>query len=363
MHMKRLLLITLTLFACIATAYGQTGRIKVTGTVTDETGQPLPGAGVVERGSKANGVVTDLDGKFSITVGSDAFLEVSCMGFKTVLENVGGRKEINFSLKPDNETLEATVVIGYGTSKKGDLTGTVSVVDMEGIKDAPVSNIGQALQGKVAGAEFTSQSGEVGEDATIRIRGSRSISAGNEPLIVVDGVVDAVTSLSEINPADIVNISVLKDISSTAIYGSRGANGVILITTIDERKAEGKTAVTFKSSLSYSQIAGSLDLMDAEEYATWRNMVAENNSSANTPFPDPSKYGKGTDWIKALSQDVFSQDYYLALYRNVAGTSYNLSVGYNDTPGVVIGSGLNKFTGGLTINSTISKKMSLNLKS
>lgn len=361
--MKRILLIALALFTCFTAAYAQKGRIKVTGIVTDENGQALPGAGVVERGSTANGVVTGLDGKYTITVGSESFLEFSCMGFKTVLENVAGRAEINLSLQPDNETLEATVVIGYGTSKKGDLTGTVSVVDMDGLKDAPVSNIGQALQGKVAGAEFTSQSGEVGEDATIRIRGSRSISAGNEPLIVVDGVVDAVSSLSEINPADIVNISILKDISSTAIYGSRGANGVILITTVDDRKAEGKTSVTFKSALGLAQIAGGLDIMNAEEYATWRNMTAAANSSDTIPFPDPSKYGQGTDWIKELSQDVFSQDYYLALYRNVAGTSYNLSFGYVNTPGVVIGSGLQKYTGGLTINSTISKKMTLSLKS
>lgn len=361
--MKRILLIALALLTCLSAAYAQKGRIKVSGTVTDENGQPLPGAGVVERGSKANGVVTNLEGKYSITVSSDSFLEISCMGFKTVLENVGGRTEISLSLQPDNETLEATVVIGYGTSKKGDLTGTVSVVDMDAIKEAPVTNIGQALQGKVAGAEFTSQSGEVGEDAAIRIRGSRSISAGNDPLIVVDGVVDAVTSLSEINPADIVNISILKDISSTAIYGSRGANGVILITTVDDRKAEGKTQVTFKSSLGYAQIAGGLDIMNAEEFATWRNMTAASNSSSTVPFPNPSQYGRGTDWIRELSQDVFSQDYYLAVYRNVAGTSYNLSMGYLDTPGVVIGSGMNKFTGGLTLNSTISKKLSLSLKS
>ena len=317
---------------------------------------------MVERGSTANGVVTGLDGKYTITVGNDAFLEISCLGYKNQLEQVGGRSEINLQLTPDNEMLEATVVIGYGTSKKGDLTGTVSVVDMDGLRDAPVSNIGQALQGKVTGAEFTSQSGEVGEDPTIRIRGSRSISAGNEPLIVVDGVIDAVSSLSEINPADIVNISILKDVSSTAIYGSRGANGVILITTVDERKAEGKTAFTFKSSTGVSYIAGSLDIMDAEEYATWRNLVSTSFANSTPPYSDPSKYGKGTDWVKELSQTVVSQDYYLAMYRNVGGTSYNLSLGYNDTPGIVIGSGARKITAALTLNSTITKKLSLNLK-
>ena len=361
MKYRIFLLLFLAIASCTG-AYAQRGRIKVSGTVSDENGQPLPGAGVVERGSKANGVVTGLDGKFTITVGTESFLEFSCLGYKNQIEQVSGRSEINLKLTPDNEMLEATVVIGYGTSKKGDLTGTVSVVDMDGLKDAPVSNIGQALQGKVAGAEFTSQSGEVGEDSSIRIRGSRSISAGNEPLIVVDGVVDAVSSLSEINPSDIVNISVLKDVSSTAIYGSRGANGVILITTVDDRKAEGKTQVTFKSTTGVSYIAGSLDLMDASEYAQWRNMVSSSFANSTTPYPNPEKFGRGTDWIRELSQTVISQDYYLAVYRNVGGTSFNLSVGYNDTPGVVINSGMKKFSGGLTVNSTITKKLSLNLK-
>ena len=365
MRMKnRILVVIMLLLAFCASSYAQRGKMKVSGTVSDENGQSLPGVGVVERASKGNGVVTDLDGKFTITVASaDAFLEFSCLGFKTRIENVNGRSELNLSMEPDNETLEATVVIGYGTSKKGDLTGTVSVVDMESVKDAPVTNIGQALQGKVAGAEFTSQSGEVGEDSSIRIRGSRSISAGNEPLIVVDGVVDAVTSLSEINPADIVTISVLKDISSTAIYGSRGANGVILITTVDERKAEGKTSFTFKSSQGVSYIAGSLDMMNAQEYATWRNMVSESFVNSTHPFPDPSKYAdSSTDWIKALSQTVFAQDYYLSMNRNVGGTSYSISLGYNNTPGVVIGSGMSKLTAGLTLNSTITKKFSFNMK-
>lgn len=345
-------------------AFAQKGRIKVSGTVLDETGQPLVGVGVVERSAKANGTVTNLDGKYSLTVGRDAFIEFSCLGYKSVIENVNSRTEINISLVPDNQALEATVVIGYGTSKKGDLTGTVSVVDMDAVRDVPVANIGQALQGKVAGAEFSSQSGEVGEDATIRIRGSRSISAGNDPLIVVDGVVDAVTSLSEINPSDIVNISILKDVSSTAIYGSRGANGVILITTVDDRKAEGKTALAFKSAVGVSTIAGGLDIMDGVDYAKWRNMVSETFASSTTvPFPDPEQYrNNSTDWIKELSQTVFSQDYHLSLYKNVAGNSVNLALGYNNTPGVIIGSGMNKITGGLTINSTITRKLSLNLK-
>ena len=273
-------------------------QMEVTGTITDKAGVPLIGVAVVEHGVQSHGVITDENGKYSITVSPDAILDFSSIGYKPVMEHVNGRGKIDVTLQDDNELLEATVVIGYGTSKKGDLTGTVSVVNMDEIRTAPVISISQALQGKIAGAEFSSGSGEVGEPGEIRIRGSRSITAGNQPLIVVDGIPDAVSDLNEINPADIVNVSVLKDISSTAIYGSRGANGVILVTTQDDRKSDGTFSVRFKSTLSYAHIAGSLDLLNAEEYARWRNMAASSFSSYdpdNLPFNPDNYKGKGTD--------------------------------------------------------------------
>lgn len=342
----------------------QQNRMTVSGTVTDRSGVTLVGVSVVERGAPGNGAITDTLGRYSLSVSSDAILEVSCIGFKSAVELVDGRTRVDVVLEEDNELLEATVVIGYGTSRKGDLTGTVSVVEMDDIRSAPVTSVAHALQGKIAGAEFSSGSGEVGESGSIRIRGSRSISAGNQPLIVVDGVPDAVSDLNEINPADIVNISVLKDISSTAIYGSRGANGVILVTTHDDRKSEGTFSVRFKSTLSWSHIAGSLDLMDAQEYATWRNMVAGSFQSTTTlPYPEPEKFAdNSTDWIDVLSQNSFSQDYYLSMYRKVGGTSFSVTLGYNDTPGVVIESGLSRFTGRINLNSSLSKKFDLNLK-
>lgn len=357
--------ILLALFLSLSAAVFAQQKTSVSGTVTDKAGIPLEGVAVIERGVLTNGVMTDSLGRYSISVPAEAFLEISSMGYKSVVEHVNGRKKIDVTLLDDNELLEATVVIGYGTSKKGDLTGTVSVVNMNEISSAPVISVAQALQGKIAGAEFSSGTGEVGESAEIRIRGSRSITAGNKPLIVVDGVPDAVEDLNEINPADIINISVLKDISSTAIYGSRGANGVILVTTQDDRKGEGTFAVRFKSTLSFAHIAGSLDLLNAEEYARWRNMAASSSSSydsANPPF-DPEKYkGKGTDWIDVLSQETFTQDYFLSVFRKVGGTSFSVTLGYNDTPGVVIESGMRRFTGRVNINSALTKKMHLNFK-
>ena len=363
--MKQKILALITLFLLLSTyIMAQPAKITVSGTIYDQAGLSLVGVTVVEKGVTTNGVITDTLGRYSLSVPADGFIEVSCIGYKSVVESVNGRTNIDVVLADDNELLEATVVIGYGTSKKGDLTGTVTVVEMEDIKSAPVVSVAQALQGKIAGAEFSSGSGEVGEQGTIRIRGSRSISAGNQPLIVVDGVPDAVSDLSEINPADIVNISVLKDISSTAIYGSRGANGVILVTTHDDRKSEGTFSVRFKSTLSYSQIAGSLDLMNAEEYATWRNMVSGSFKSADKlPYPDPSIYrNDSTDWIDVLSQDSFSRDYFLSIYRKVGGTSYSFTLGYNNTPGIVIESGLRRFTGRFNLNSSLGKKFDLNFK-
>lgn len=365
--MKHRIFIFIALFLSLSTAVFAQNKAEVTGTVTDKAGIPLIGVAVIERGDSRNGVVTDTLGKYSIKVPSEAILEFSSIGYKNVVEHVNGRKKVDVVLSDDNELLEATVVIGYGTSKKGDLTGTVSVVNMDEIKSAPVTSVAQALQGRIAGAEFSSGTGEVGESAEIRIRGSRSITAGNKPLIVVDGVPDAVEDLNEINPADIINISVLKDISSTAIYGSRGANGVILVTTQEERKSEGTLSVRFKSTLSYAHIAGSLDLMNAEEYAKWRNLAASSSSKYNdptltTPY-DPEQYkGKGTDWIRVLSQDTFCQDYFLSVFKKVGGTSFSVTLGYNDTPGVVIESGMRRFTGRLNINSALTKKLHLNFK-
>ena len=355
----------IVLFLSLPVVLNAQQKTEVSGQVTDKAGLPLIGVAVIEHGVQSNGVITDTLGKYTIKVPSEAILEFSSIGFKTVMEHVNGRKKIDVVLSDDNELLEATVVIGYGTSKKGDLTGTVSVVNMDEIRTAPVTSISQALQGKIAGAEFSSGSGEVGEPGDIRIRGSRSITAGNQPLIVVDGVPDAVADLNEINPADIVNVSVLKDISSTAIYGSRGANGVILITTNDERKAEGTFSVRFKSTLSYAHIAGSLDIMNAEEYAQWRNMAASSFSSYdpnNLPFNPENYKNGGTDWIDVLSQETFTQDYFLSVFRKVGGTSFSVTLGYNDTPGVVIESGMRRFTGRVNINSALTKKLHLNFK-
>lgn len=356
--------LTVILSFSVSVAFAQ--KIDVTGKVTDEKGEPMPGVGVIDKNNPKVGTVTDLDGVYKIKVAKEGFLEFSFMSYENALVPVEGRKVVNVQMKPSMEQLEKVVVIGYGTSKKSDLTGAVSVVDAEDLTKSPITSVAQALQGRVAGAEFMSTTGEPGEGANILVRGSRSISAGNQPLIVVDGVVDAVSDLSEINPSDIVSISVLKDVSSTAIYGSRGANGVILITTVSADKDDAKAfSVALKASAGVSQIASKLDILNAEEYAQWRNMVSKQDAinggkdlaTWNPPFADPASYGKGTDWIDHLSQTGVYQDYHISLKGGHKDTKYSVSFGYHDNKGVVKSSGYKRYSTLAWIDSKLTKKL------
>ena len=260
MTTRKIILLTAFLFAGVLGMKAQT--ITVSGTVKDEQGQPVIAAGVRDMGDNRNVTVTDIEGHYSLNVDSATVLEFSYLGYKTQLVQVEGKKTIDIRMVPEDTVLETAVAIGYGTSKKVDLTGSVSVVQMEDIQETPALSIAQTLQGRVAGADILSGSGEPGESTSIQIRGARSISADNQPLIVVDGVPDAVSSLDDLNPSDIVSISVLKDVSSTAIYGSRGANGVVLVTT-DVKKQNGakiralyKTVNGVKSPVSTTDVQG-----------------------------------------------------------------------------------------------------------
>ena len=360
----KVMLVVLSLLLSSA-AYAQ--KIEVGGKVVDEKGEPMPGVGVVDKNNPKNGSITDLDGLYKIKVAKDGILEFSFISYETALVLVDGKSVVNVSMKPALEQLDKVVVIGYGTSKKSDLTGAVAVVDAEQLTKSPISSVAQALQGKVAGAEIMSTTGEPGETANILVRGSRSIEAGNKPLIVVDGVMDAVTDLSEINPSDIVSISVLKDVSSTAIYGARGANGVILITTDSQNKdTKSRVRVNLKASAGVSMIASKLDIMDATEWTTWRNMVSRQQaldtpdkdmSTWVPPFADPASFGRGTDWIDELSQTGVYQDYHISVKGGNKDLNYSASFGYHNDRGVVLASGYQRYSGLASIDSRLGKMM------
>ena len=342
----------------------QAQNITVSGVVKDTDGAPLAGAGVLDKSNPKNGAVADENGKYTITVSPKTILEFSFLSYKTRMESVKGRSEINVVLEQDKVQLETAIAIGYGVSKKSDLTGAVAVVDMEELQDTPVNSVAEALQGRIAGADIISGTGEPGSGTSIQIRGARSISAGNEPLIVVDGVLDAVSSMDDINPADIVNISVLKDVSSTAIYGSRGANGVILVTTDQKTLKDSKYRITFKSATGISHLADRLDVMDATEYATWQNMVvaARSGNTAKPPFPDPSAMGKGTDWISELSQTGIYDSQYLQINGNSGNTRWYAGAGFNYNRGIVIGQDYKRYSLRSSFDTRLGKAVKVGMR-
>lgn len=333
----------------------------LSGRVMDDAGEPLIGAGVIAADGK-NGVITDADGKYSILLTeSDELLSFSYIGYRTQNVNVKGKSSVNVVLIPDSSnTLNDVVVIGYGTARKQDLTGSVSVVKMSDIEDVPVTSVDQALQGRIAGVDIVS-SGAPGESSSINIRGARSISASNEPLIVVDGVPDAVGSLGEIDPVDIESISVMKDASSTAIYGSRGANGIILITT--KKGKTPKPSVTFKTEAGISMIARKPDLMRTEEFIRYRNDIKQLDSSSegNLPYYDAADYANDTDWIGAITRPALYLHYYLSVYGKQKNTGYFGSLSWNDEQGIIQGSGVKRFSGRMNLSHDFTKWLSVNL--
>ena len=347
---------------------------KVSGTVSDSSGELLPGAMVVvldaQGGMTSNGVMADIDGNFTIDCAPTDVLLFSFMGMKDEKVPVKGRSKLKVVLQPDVAfTLDEAVTIGYGSVRREDLTGSVSNVKMGDIKDSPVTSVDQALQGRIAGADIMTTSGEPGSSTSIRIRGSRSIEASNEPLIVVDGVMDAVSDLNDINPADIEDISVLKDASSTAIYGARGANGVILVTTkASALKQASKPKITLKAEAGISQLPSTLDLMNATEFALFRRDYSDwRDNNYTTPMSqktatDPFSYGEGTDWIKEITRIAPYQNYYLSLSGGNAKTHYWASIGYTDNQGIIKKSGENKASASVSVSHELFKDFKIGYK-
>ena len=357
-------------FCIVALLFAQTAMAQkartITGQVFDNAGQPMIGATVVVAGNTNVGTTTDAQGKYKIKASPDDNLSFSFLGYVEVTERVGNRTNINIVLNPENVSINEVVVIGYGTQQKSDLTGAVTSVNMEDLTNTAAASVDEALQGRLAGVEIMTTDGEPGSAASIRVRGSRSITASNEPLIVVDGVMDAVANFADIDPAEIKNVTVLKDASSTAIYGSRGANGVILVTT-HEAKAN-KLNVTFKGTFSLSELPRELDMMNATEFASYRNDYYTNNSSSarywqswKPRYPNPAAYGEGTDWLDVMTRKAFSQKYFLSLAGGSKSTKVYFSLGYNDINGIVIDSDQQQLSGRLKIDHTVFKWLKLGI--
>ena len=243
----------------------------IKGTVTDNTGEPVIGASVLEQGTGSNGGVTDIDGNFTITLkGNSKKLKISYVGMKPQVVNVSGKSVINVKLEDDATSLNDVVVIGYGSVKKKDLTGSVATVGSKALAEVPVASASEALTGKMAGVQVTTSEGSPDAEVKIRVRGGGSITQSNDPLYIVDGF--PVDGIGDIPATDIEDITVLKDASSTAIYGSRGANGVILVTTKSGKS--GKVNVSYNAYYSVKKIAKTMDLLTPYDYAKWQYELA-----------------------------------------------------------------------------------------
>ena len=363
-YIKRLFAIMVASFVTVS-VFAQ--QAMVSGTVSDDAGEPIIGAVVYYDGTSVS-AITDPDGKYSIKAMPGKTLVFSCFGMKEQKVDLQGQKVINVSLKAESMSIDDAVVIGYGSTSRKDLTGSITSVKAEELKKSGSSNVFGSLQGKVAGLNITSQSGEPGAGFQIKIRGNNSINAGTTPLFVIDGVQMDISSgeiattsttgqgtydpLAFLNPSDIESIEVLKDASATAIYGAQGANGVVLITTKSGSSSMDKTIVTFDASVGVATMPKVIPMIDAQDYINYRFMRKDYGSEgygydtnddliADTP-KIASNY-QTYDWQDLLFRNGITQNYSLGLSAVVGkGTKISTSLSYLHQQGLIVNNDYNR---------------------
>ncbi len=335
----------------------------IKGKVTDgDKGEGLPGVSVLLRGTQ-KGTTTNPNGEFSLAVpDANAILVFSFVGYEPQEVVVGNRTQINISLKVDTKALDEVVVVGYGTVKRSDLTGSVTQVKSKELNAFPAANVLQTLSGRAAGVQVTQNTGAPGGGVSVRIRGTNSIQGSNEPLYVVDGFPTSGSNPTVLNNADIESMEILKDASATAIYGSRGANGVVLITT--KRGKSGKTKVDFETSFTSQSLIKRLDLMNAKEYATFYNLQATNDK-LNPYFTQAQVdgFGEGFDWQNL----VFTKAPMKTTSLNISGgndkTQFSISGSFFGQDGIIKGSDYKRYSLRTNLSHKISEKFSVTLSS
>ena len=376
--MNRLLLLRrvystflLSMFCVLAFAQGK----QITGVIKDGTGEPMIGVNVLVKGT-TNGTITDFDGKFAISdVKNSDVLTITYVGYVQQSIPVGNQTTFNIILKEDTETLDEVVVIGYGTVKKRDLTGSVASVSNETLTANPVSDVSQALQGKLAGVSVVSQDGRPGAEVSIRVRGGGSITQSNDPLFIVDGF--PVSSISDIPADQIETIDVLKDASSTAIYGARGANGVILVTTKGAKT--DKLSVTYNGYVQTKAAAKTLDPLSAQDYVKyqWAYADALERTGGAVSADGVAKYfGLGAaygnhfadyanvdvhDWTDDVLRNAIAHTHNLSISGGSEKTKFVLNVNYLNDEGIKINSGYNRFNTSLKLNQELLKNLKLDV--
>lgn len=341
----------------------------VRGKVTDGKGESLPGVSILIKGTNT-GATTDVGGQYTIHAAPEDVLSFSFVGFAVKEVVVGTRSRIDVTMEEDVSELDEVVVIGYGTVKKRDLTGSISSVDPDELNLGSASNIDEVMNGRVAGLQINQNSSEPGGSVNVRIRGAGSINAGNEPLYVIDGMPidnspvisgsgNAVTEnrnmrnpLNMINPSDIASIEILKDASATAIYGSRGANGVIMITT--KKGSDKKTTVSYDLAGSVQEMVRKVDVLSATEFATIVNNIAE--EEGEDPVYDMSQITDGSDWLDEVTRTGYIQNHNLSVSGGSSNNTFYSSVNYFKQDGIVISSGIERLTARLNAELSAGDK-------
>jgi len=336
--------------------------VEIRGTVTEENGDPIPGATILVEGSNT-GTATDIEGNFTIEANEGNVLLVSFIGYKSQRITIGNQTNLNIKLTEDQSSLEEVVVVGYGTQKKADITGSVSSVSEDLLQSRPVANFEDALQGRASGVQVRQTGGDLNGKFSINIRGIGSVTGSNDPLIVVDGVPLFSSDFSTINPKDITAIDILKDASATAIYGARAANGVVIITT--KKGQAGKTQFTFSSDIGVEEITQRFDLMSSQEQ---RELFVEafKNSNRNTSVyddPDHPAWQVDNDWQELGTRTGLRQNYNLGFSGGSEKNQFSGSVSYLDRKGTLVNSDLKTWSLRLNVSSEINKwlKISTNM--
>ena len=361
-------------------------NLTVSGSVTDAEGFPMEGAAVVVKGT-SSGTTTNPEGRFELSVPRDAILVASYIGYISQEMKVGGEHTINFVLLEDSAYLDDVIIVAYGTMSKSDFTGSASQVSGDRIAQSSAESVDKGMIGKISGVRVASSTGDPGSAGSVQIRGVSSISAGTSPLYVVDGVVISSSTegdlnvgyksmgiLNTLNPDDVESVTVLKDAAAASLYGSRAANGVILITT--KRGRQGKTTVTYSGEAGFSNMAVSraLKMMDGPQFISYLKVAGDNAFAINPAYSygytgdeiasmvaDPSG-NTSTDWTKEVFRTAFQQNHQLSLTAGTDKTKVYAGLGYTDTDGIVIGSYFERFSGRVNVDHKVNQWLNVGIR-
>ena len=357
-------MLLVNVFFCFLTMKAQNGS-QITGKVVDALGE-LPGVSVVVKGT-TNGTTTDLNGVFKLeNVKPNDVLQFSFIGYKTQTVKVGNQKNFNITMTEDTQTLDEVqiVAVGYGDVRRRDLTGSIGSADMKDLVKAPVTNIAENLGGRIAGVQVTSSDGGPGDNFDIVIRGAGSLTGSTAPLYVIDGFPSESSGLSSLNPNDIESIDILKDASATAIYGARGANGVVIITT--KKGGAGKPTISYNGSFKISTVKNTPEVMDGYEFVCLQQEIMGNSTDFENnyltelyPTIDSYRTAQSYDWQDYIYRTALSNSHHVSMTGGQGNLKYTTSLSFDDTQGVIINSGVKRYQGRVNLSQKVNDKLKI----